>query len=157
MMPIGHDMKRIPFFFALFFSLALPFSPTMVAGSASEFPVVNLKIGKHEVKAELAKTEDQRTKGLMFRKRLDKNNGMIFDFGMPAKVCMWMKNTYIPLSVAFIDQHGIIVNIEDMEPLTTNSHCSGGWVGYALEMNQGWFAARKIGPGSKIEGIPKPD
>lgn len=156
-MPINHDMKRFSFIFVLFFVFALPFSPTIAAEPASEFPVIDLKIGKHAVKAELAKTEDQRTKGLMFRKRLDKNSGMMFDFGAPAKVCMWMKNTYIPLSVAFIDQDGIIVNIEDMEPLTTHSHCSNGWVGYALEMNQGWFAARKIGPGSKIDGIPRPD
>lgn len=156
-MPIAHDMKRISFIVALLFSLAMPFSPAVAAGSVSEFPLVNLKIGKHAVRAELAKTEDQRTKGLMFRKRMDKNSGMLFDFGAPAKVCMWMKNTYIPLSVAFIDQDGVIVNIEDMEPLTTTSHCSSGWVSYALEMNQGWFAVRKIGPGGKIEGILKLD
>lgn len=153
-MPNNRDMKRIAFIFVLFFSLSLHCSTTMAVEPATEFQVVNLKIGNHAVKAELAKTEDQRTKGLMFRKRLDNNSGMMFDFGAPAKVCMWMKNTYIPLSVAFIDQDGVIVNIEDMEPLTTNSHCSGGWVGYALEMNQGWFTARKIGPGSKVEGIP---
>lgn len=156
-MPIAHDMKRISFISALLFLLAVPFSPVAAAGPASEFPVVSLKIGKHVIKAELAKTDDQRTKGLMFRKRMDKNSGMLFDFGAPAKVCMWMKNTYIPLSVAFIDQDGVIVNIEDMEPMTTTSHCSSGWVGYALEMNQGWFATRKIVPGSKVDGIPKPD
>jgi Uncharacterized conserved protein len=149
-----HNMKRVSFVFVLFFSLALPFSSVAAVESASGFSVVNLQIGEHAVKAELARTEDQRTKGLMFRKHLNKNSGMLFDFGAPARACMWMKNTYIPLSVAFIDQDGIIVNIEDMEPHTTTSHCSSGWVGYALEMNQGWFGAKKIGPGSKIEGIP---
>lgn len=118
------------------------------------FSVVGLKVGKETVKAELAVTEAQREKGLMFRKRLGRNSGMLFDFGAPARVCMWMKNTLVPLSVAFIDQDGLIVNIADMTPMTTDSHCSAGWVVYALEMNRGWFAARQIGPGSKVEGIP---
>ncbi|MCL1887125.1 MAG: DUF192 domain-containing protein [Betaproteobacteria bacterium] len=129
----------------------------MAAEPVSEFPVVSLKIGQTTIKVELAKTEAERTKGLMFRKSLNKNSGMLFDFGVPARVCMWMKNTVIPLSVAFIDQDGVIVNIEDMEPLTTHSHCSKEWVRYALEMNQGWFAKKKITSGSKVEGFPKPD
>lgn len=121
------------------------------------FSVVSLKVGKETVRAELAATEEQRARGLMFRKRLGKNSGMLFDFGAPARVCMWMKNTLIPLSVAFIDQDGVIVNIAEMVPMTTDSHCSAGWVVYALEMNQGWFAARKVEPGSRIAGIPGVD
>lgn len=147
-------MKRTSLIFAFFFLFSLSFFPAEAAEPVSGFRVVSLKAGKALIKAEVAETEEERTRGLMFRKRLDKNSGMLFDFGAPAKVCMWMKNTYIPLSVAFIDQDGFIVNIEDMKPLTTDSHCSNGWVRYALEMNRGWFAARKIVQGNQIEGIP---
>lgn len=150
-------MNKVSLIFTFFVWLMLPFASSMATESVSELPTVKLKIGKTVIKVELAKTEDERAKGLMFRKHLNKNSGMLFDFGAPAKVCMWMKNTYIPLSVAFIDQDGVIVNIEDMEPLTTSPHCSNGWVRYALEMQQGWFAAGKIEYGSKVEGLLKPD
>jgi len=83
------------------------------------------------------------------------NEGMLFLFPAPASVCMWMKNTYIPLSVAFIDESGKIVNIEDMEPQTTDSHCAKKQVRYALEMNRGWFKQKNIKPGSAIEGLPR--
>ncbi|MCM1511916.1 MAG: DUF192 domain-containing protein [Oxalobacter formigenes] len=148
-------MKRTAFVFMLMFSLAFCFTDARAESAAPAFSAVSLKIGKETVRAELAATEEQRARGLMFRKRLGKNSGMLFDFGAPARVCMWMKNTLIPLSVAFIDQDGEIVNIADMAPLTTDSHCSAGWVVYALEMNRGWFSSRKIGPGSRIEGIPQ--
>ncbi|MCM1129289.1 MAG: DUF192 domain-containing protein [Alistipes senegalensis] len=148
-------MKRTAFVFVLMFSLAFCFTDARAESAVPAFSVVSLKVGKETVRAELAATEEQRARGLMFRKRLGKNSGMLFDFGAPARVCMWMKNTLIPLSVAFIDQDGEIVNIADMAPLTTDSHCSAGWVVYALEMNRGWFSSRKIGPGSRIEGIPR--
>lgn len=146
-------MNRAAFIFTVFVSLLLACAPGM-ATEATTAQRLSLKIGQTPLKVEFASTEEQRTKGLMFRKRLEKNSGMLFDFGAPARVCMWMKNTYIPLSVAFIDQDGVIVNVEDMKPLTTDSHCSNGWVRYAVEVNQGWFAARKIGPGHKVEGLP---
>lgn len=150
-------MNNKSFIFAVCLLLIAPFSSSMASESVSDFQTISLKIQSTAIKVELAQTEEQRTKGLMFRKKLNKNSGMLFDFGAFAKVCMWMKNTYIPLSVAFIDEDGVIVNIEDMAPLTTTSHCSAGWVRYALEMNQGWFAAKKIKQGSKIEGLQKSD
>lgn len=147
-------MKYISVIFGALIFVVLPFFSVNAAELAAQSPVIDLKIGRATVKAEVAKTEDQRSQGLMFRKQLGKNSGMLFDFGAPAQVCMWMKNTYIPLSVAFIDQDGIITNIEDMTPLTTDSHCSSEWVVYALEMNRGWFASKKIRPGDKVHGIP---
>lgn len=105
------------------------------------------------IKAEVADNEPEREQGLMFREKMAGNEGMIFDFEAPAGVCMWMKNTLIPLSVAFIDSSGKIVNIEDMQPQTTNSHCAKKPVRYALEMNQGWFRQKNIKPGSMIDGL----
>jgi uncharacterized membrane protein (UPF0127 family) len=79
---------------------------------------------------------------------------MLFLFDQPGSQCMWMKNTLIPLSVAFLDEHGTIINIEDMAPQTENSHCARRPARYALEMNGGWFAARGIKPGMRLGGIP---
>jgi hypothetical protein len=134
--------------------LMVSFLPDAAAERLTGFPRVNLLVGNKKIKAELANTESQRATGLMHRKHLGADSGMLFDFSAPARVCMWMKNTYIPLSVAFIDDDGIIVNIEDMQPLELQSHCSKGWVRYALEMNQGWFAINQIGQGSKVEILP---
>jgi uncharacterized membrane protein (UPF0127 family) len=120
-----------------------------------KFPVIPLNAGMYVIKAEVAANEAEREQGLMFRQNMGQNEGMAFLFGAPASVCMWMKNTLIPLSVAFIDGDGRIVNIEDMQPQTLNSHCSKKPVPYALEMNIGWFKQKNIKPGSKIDGLPK--
>ncbi|MDR1310686.1 MAG: DUF192 domain-containing protein [Burkholderiaceae bacterium] len=135
--------------------LSLPVMAAKETAAQSPLPLVPLKVGAVHIQVELAKTPRQRERGLMLRKTLPKDGGMLFDFGAPARVCMWMKNTLIPLSVAFIDQDGVITNVEDMVPQTTESHCSRGWVRYALEMNKGWFARRKIKPGGKVEGLDK--
>ena len=133
----------------------LPFaSPVMAESAGTKFPVTTLKAGKHHIRAEVAATDAQREQGLMFRKELPKNNGMLFIFDRPARSCMWMKNTPLPLSVAFIDANGTILNIEEMEPFTLVSHCSKGWIRYALEMNKNWFAKNGIKAGSKISGLP---
>jgi len=133
----------------------LPFAaPAMAESTGMNFPVTTLKAGKHLIRAEVASTEAQREQGLMFRKELPKNNGMLFVFDRPARSCMWMKNTLLPLSVAFIDANGTILNIEEMEPFTLVSHCSKGWIRYALEMNKNWFAKNGIMAGSKINGLP---
>lgn len=108
----------------------------------------------HLVRAELAMHEEERRQGLMYREKMGQNEGMVFVFDASAQVCMWMKNTLLPLSVAFIDEQGKIVNIEDMQPQTTNSHCAAQPVRYALEMNQGWFKKKRIKPGMKIVGLP---
>ena len=117
-------------------------------------PTRVLKVGSHPLKVEVAQTEAQRSQGLMFRKSLGRDDGMLFIFEDPGYYAMWMKNTLIPLSVAFIDDKGAITNIEDMQPQTEDSHCAGRPARYALEMNRGWFAARGIKPGSRIGGIP---
>ncbi|MCS7100122.1 MAG: DUF192 domain-containing protein, partial [Burkholderiaceae bacterium] len=108
----------------------------------------------HLITAELADTDATRTRGLMFREHLPPNQGMLFVFDSKAPHCMWMRNTPIPLSVAFIDDDGRVVNIEDMAPHTETLHCARAPVRYALEMNRGWFASRGIRPGAVIGGIP---
>jgi uncharacterized protein len=131
-------------------------STLAIAQSTSRFPTIELTAGMHVVKAEVAATEAQRQQGLMFREKMAQNEGMVFVFEAPASVCMWMKNTLIPLSVAFIDGDGKVINIEDMQAGTTDSHCAKKLVRYALEMNQGWFKQKNIKPGSTIEGLPRP-
>ncbi len=114
-----------------------------------------LKVGSHALKVEVALTDEQRMTGLMFREALGKDDGMLFIFDEPAYQSMWMKNTLIPLSVAFVDAQGTILNILDMEPQTLDSHTSAGPATYAIETNKGWFAGRKIKAGEKVAGLPK--
>lgn len=135
-------------------AVALTLSATSAANAQTKLPVKQLSIGIYAIQAEVAATDAARQQGLMMRTRMGASEGMVFDFGAPAGVCMWMKNTLIPLSVAFIDKEGNIINIEDMQPETTDSHCAKKVVRYALEMNQGWFKQKNIKPGSKIEGLP---
>lgn len=118
-----------------------------------KFSTTQLNIGIHLIKAEVAQTEAEREQGLMFRDKLGDNEGMLFLFGQPAGVCMWMKNTLIPLSVAFMDEKGVIINIEEMKEQTLDSHCAKRAAVYALEMNKGWFKQKNIKPGTKIEGL----
>ena len=113
-----------------------------------------LRIGAHALKVEVAASDPQREKGLMFRKTLGKNDGMLFIFDDPGYHSMWMKNTLIPLSVAFLDGDGRILNIEDMEPHTLDAHTAAGPARYALETNKGWYAERRIKPGDKVAGLP---
>jgi uncharacterized membrane protein (UPF0127 family) len=120
----------------------------------AQHPVVQLNAGMHLIRAEVVSEPGTRAQGLMHRKALAQNAGMLFIFDQPAVHCMWMKNTLIPLSVAFIDERGTIANIADMEPHSEASHCAAQPVRYALEMNRGWFAARGIKPGSRLSGIP---
>ncbi len=116
-------------------------------------PETELSISGHKLTVEIAATEETQTTGLMFRRMMPENRGMLFVFSTIAPLNFWMKNTYLPLSIAFIDQHGVILNIADMKPLTTDPHPSAGAALYALEMNQGWFAKRHIKAGSKIDGL----
>ena len=121
---------------------------------AQDMPVVQLNAGMHLIRAEVAANFATRMHGLMDRASMPQNAGMLFIFDESTQHCMWMKNTLIPLSVAFIDEKGAITNIEDMQPQTEDSHCASRPARYALEMNRGWFAARGIKPGSRIGGIP---
>lgn len=125
------------------------------AQQAPKFDVMSLTAGINLIRAEVAAAPAQREQGLMFREKMGANDGMVFVFEGPAEVCMWMKNTLLPLSVAFIDGSGKIVNIEDMQPQTLDSHCAKKLVRYALEMNLGWFKQKNIKPGTVIEGLPR--
>jgi len=115
---------------------------------------VRLNAGIHNINAELASTPQQREIGLMFRTAMPANDGMLFAFEQPAQQCFWMRNTLIPLSVAFIGDDGSVVNIDDMKPQTLDSHCSAKPVRFVLEMNEGWFAKRGIKMGSRLRGGP---
>lgn len=117
-------------------------------------PVTQLSAGIHTIQAEIANSEETRRTGLMFRESMKATEGMLFVFEAPDQQCFWMKNTLIPLSVAFISDDGVIGNIADMAPQTLNPHCSKGAVRYVLEMNQGWFQERGITPGMRINGLP---
>jgi uncharacterized membrane protein (UPF0127 family) len=118
-------------------------------------PELVLEIKGHKLTAEVAATEPQRATGLMYRRMLPENRGMLFVFPYAAPQSFWMMNTYVPLSIAFIDENGTIVNIADMKPLTTDSHSSAKPAKYTLEMNQGWFAKHGIKPGARVEGIER--
>lgn len=122
---------------------------------AQDFPRISINIGVHLIQAEVASTPESRARGLMFREKLGPNEGMVFRFPEPRKVCMWMKNTLIPLSVAFIGDGGRIINIEEMQPHTTTEHCSKQAARYALEMRPAWFSQRNIKPGEAVSGLPK--
>jgi len=123
--------------------------------AVTELPTVQLKIKGHTVSAEVAANEKARTTGLMYRFSLKPDSGMLFVFSNPQPLAFWMKNTYVPLSIAFIDAEGRIANLEDMAPQTEATHSSRGLAMYALEMKKGWFGANGIGPGDRVEGLEK--
>ena len=136
--------------------LLLIFTMGLVSLAAqAAMPQIELSINKHPLSAEVAHTNPDRMQGLMHRRMLPENRGMLFVFPNVALHGMWMMNTYIPLSVAFIDNDGVIINIEDMQPHTRDSHGAKSPVRYALEMNLGWFRKRGINPGMKIEGLER--
>lgn len=120
-----------------------------------ELPTIALNIGIFVIQAEVADTPITRELGLMRRRFMAQGSGMLFLFDQPAIQCMWMKNTLIPLSVAFIDERGRIVNIADMQPLNETSHCASRPARYALEMNQGWFKKRGIAAGTVVGGLER--
>jgi hypothetical protein len=122
---------------------------------AADLPEITLTIGGHKLTAEVAHTEATRTQGLMHRRMLPEHRGMVFVFGRIDRHAMWMMNTYVPLSVAFLDAQGVIINIADMAPHSTNAHGATQPAKYALEMNLGWFQKRGIGPGARVVGIEK--
>ena len=110
-----------------------------------------IQAGIFQIDAQIAQTPQQRQIGLMFRKEMPTHEGMLFIFDEPQKQCFWMKNTLLPLTAAFVDDEGVIVNTADMQPRSTDSHCSDKPVRFVLEMNQGWFAKKKIGKGYKLK------
>jgi uncharacterized membrane protein (UPF0127 family) len=125
------------------------------AVARADLPEVALTIGGHKLTAEVASNDAHRSTGLMHRRMLPENRGMLFVFPDVAMHAMWMMNTFVPLSVAFIDREGTIINIADMQPQTQNTHSAAKPAKYALEMNLGWFAKRGIKAGARIEGLEK--
>ena len=122
--------------------------------AAAELATTTLTIGTHKLTAEVATTPAQRQTGLMNRFSLKPDHGMLFVFEQSEPLSFWMRNTYIALSIAFINVDGTIVNIEDMQPQTDDPHWSKGAALYALEMKKGWFAERGILPGTSVKGLP---
>ncbi len=145
---------------AFFFGAAL-LAGTMQASPCSAqvtqlLPTTEIAIGAQTVQAEIAATETSREQGLMYRKSLLPDHGMLFVFDRADVQCFWMKNTLLPLSIAFIAGNGKILNTTDMQPQTEDAHCAVGPIVYALEMQQGWFSAHHIHAGQVVTGLPKP-
>ena len=114
-----------------------------------------IRIGPHTFQVEVAATPQQRERGLMGRTRLPENGGMLFIFDNAGRHCFWMRNTPLPLSIAFIDKAGRIANIADMQPHTDTVHCPATAIRYALEVSQGGFAQRRIVAGVQVNGLPQ--
>ena len=129
-----------------------PVRTTRAQDAPQQLPAMTLTAGMHRISAEVARTPEQRATGLMHRKSMPAHAGMLFVFEQPEPLCFWMKNTLIPLSIAFLLDDGTILNIEEMRPQTLDSHCSQRPVRFALEMNSGWFSRRGLKPGDRIGG-----
>lgn len=123
--------------------------------AAARDALTPLNIGAHAFKVELARTPAERARGLMARTRLAADGGMLFVFETADRHCFWMRNTPLPLSIAFLDETGRIVALADMTPLADTLHCPPSAVRYALEVAQGGFAARGIAPGARVDGLPR--
>jgi uncharacterized membrane protein (UPF0127 family) len=115
-----------------------------------------IKVAGHALKVEIVASDPERERGLMFREKLGRDDGMLFVFPDIGYHSMWMKNTYIPLSVAFVDNDGVILNVRDMEPHSLDSHMAAGPARYAIETNVGWFKAKGVKAGDRVTGLPKP-
>lgn len=134
----------------LTFLLGLVLTTPVLADPLLTFP---LRIKGHLLRVEVAATESDRRLGLMHRRNLGDDHGMVFTYDDPGPQAMWMKNTLIPLSVAFVGRDGRILNIEDMQPLTEDAHASRGEAAWSIEANLGWFRKRGIRPGDRVEGL----
>ena len=139
----------------LTFMTTLLLAAPLCLALAQTASTIQLKAGPHLITAEVAATPDSRDQGLMKRKSLAPDSGMLFIFPEARSYCMWMKNTYLPLSVAFLEDNGTIVNIAEMKPQTEDYHCAARPVRYALEMNVGWFSRKGLKPGLTVTGIEK--
>ena len=139
---------------SLLSTLVLLGSTALFAQNAPQLDLqrTTLSTGMYQITAQVALTPQQREIGLMFRKEMPQQEGMLFVFESPSQQCFWMKNTLLPLTAAFVADDGTIVNLADMQPQTTDSHCSTKPVRYVLEMNQGWFAKKGIKAGARLGG-----
>jgi uncharacterized membrane protein (UPF0127 family) len=125
------------------------------AQALAQMPRMELSAGFYRIEAEVAADQANRMQGLMQRRSMAANQGMLFVFPQADRHCMWMRNTLLPLSVAFLDEQGRILNIEDMKPQTDTSHCAAGPARFALEMNLGWFSGKGLKAGQRINGVDK--
>ena len=133
--------------------LGLPLAQAQ-SGPQSRLPTIDLQAGIHVIKTELAITPEQQQIGMMFRREMGNNEGMLFISEDSSQRCFWMRNTLVPLTIAFLATDGTIVNLADMDAQSERSHCSAQPVRFALEMNRGWFAKRGLKAGAKIKGKP---
>ena len=144
---------------ALKLTAMIGLAASIVAATAQEvpqpkLPTVTITAGMHNIVAEVARTPMQRQIGMMMRTAMAQHEGMLFVFDEASPQCFWMRNTLLPLSIAFIADDGTIVNVADMQPKSDDSHCSDKPVRYALEMNQGWFGKRGLKAGARLRGAP---
>ena len=153
--PWRFNMILIPWRFVRRLLLLAALALAVPAAARAQMPEVPLVVNGHRLTVEVAGTDATRMQGLMHRRILPESRGMLFVFREVAHHAMWMMNTNIPLSVAFVDERGVIINIEDMKPHTQDTHPAAKPAQYALEMNQGWFAKRGIKPGARIEGLER--
>ena len=121
----------------------------------SGLPTITLKAGAQNVRADVANTEATRQVGLMFRQKMGKHEGMLFVFPEIGYHAMWMRNTPLPLSVAYMNERGVILSIHEMQPLSDVAHQSAGPARFALEMNAGWFGSNNVRAGDTIKGLEK--
>jgi hypothetical protein len=139
---------------ALLLGLTLASGIGAQSGPQPTLPTTRLTAGMHIITAEVATTPQSRTIGMMFREKTAPNHGMLFVFEYKAQQCFWMRNTPLPLSIAFIEDDGTILQINDMTPKNDALHCSQRPVRFALEMEQGWFARKGLAVGAKLGGLP---
>ncbi len=147
-------------FFAFVSGAALAFLQPMTLSAQEKpvnknLPVIELKIKTHKLKVEVAADVNTRTVGLMNRFSLAPDSGMLFVFAQSEPLAFWMKNTFVPLSIAYVDRKGVILNIVDMKPQDESTYPSSGPAMFAIEMKQGWFKERGIVSGDKVDGLDK--
>lgn len=152
-MPRSHWPNRCAVRFDPAATGALALAAALSCACAADDVRQTLRIGPHEFEVDIAATPEQRQRGLMGRERLADNGGMLFVFESPGRHCFWMRDTPLPLSIAFIDDAGRIVDLADMQAHTDTLHCPATAVRYALEIAQGGFARRQIAPGVQVHGL----
>ena len=138
----------------LWFVIAFASMGCEAQSQPQDLPRITLNAGIHNISAEVAQSPQERATGLMLRQSMAANQGMLFVFEQSEQQCFWMKNTLIPLDIAFVADDGTVINIEHMKPLSLDNHCSAKPVRLVLEMNMGWFAKKGVSVGSKITGKP---
>ena len=154
MKPIVHPRRATVLLLCISLALAVATAASAQTEAQAKLDSITLQAGMHNIRAEVARSPLQTQTGMMFRTEMAPHEGMLFVFDQPAPRCFWMKNTLLPLTIAFIADDGRITNLADMPPQSETSHCATEPVRFALEMNLGWFAKRGIKPGFKIKGPP---